>query len=231
MLQPELKAIQVKYKGNRAKVSEEQMKLYKDRGVNPASGCLPAVLQLLLLMPMYQVFSQGLNAPNITSMLQVFGNPVITVTCYDPTNPLAPCIDPNVWWLAWLPQITNGSLSFYPGGMPANLPEIFFMVIPGVFGLSLLALASALLQLVQTRMMSTPDRGSAAAHPAAGVPHPAAVLAHLRLVPAGRPVHLLDHDDRLLHRPAVPHQRLGRAVPALWLDPRVRAQPHAAISQ
>jgi hypothetical protein len=87
-------------------------------------------------------------------MLQVFGNPVITVTCYDPTNPLAPCINPSVWWLAWLPQITNGSLSFYPGGMPANLPEIFFMVIPGVFGLSLLALASALLQLVQTRMMS-----------------------------------------------------------------------------
>ncbi len=66
MLQPELKAIQVKYKGNRAKVSEEQMKLYKDRGVNPASGCLPAVLQLFLLMPMYQVISQGLSAPNIT---------------------------------------------------------------------------------------------------------------------------------------------------------------------
>jgi YidC/Oxa1 family membrane protein insertase len=155
MLQPELKAIQVKYKGNRAKISEEQMKLYKDRGVNPASGCLPAVLQLLLLMPMYQVFSQGLNAPNITSMLQIFGQPVITVTCYDPTNPLAPCIDPNVWWLAWLPQITNGSLSFYPGGMPANLPEIFIQVLPGLFGLSLLALASALLQLVQTRMMTT----------------------------------------------------------------------------
>ena len=157
MLQPELKAIQVKYKGNRAKISEEQMKLYKDRGVNPASGCLPAVLQLLLLMPMYQVFSQGLNAPNITSMLQIFGHPVITVTCYDPTNPLAPCINPNVWWLAWLPQITDGTLKFYPGGMPANLPEIFVNVLPGLFGLSLLALASALLQLVQTRMMSTPS--------------------------------------------------------------------------
>lgn len=59
MLQPELKAIQTKYKGNRAKISEEQMKLYKERGVNPASGCLPALLQMLLLVPMYQVFSQG----------------------------------------------------------------------------------------------------------------------------------------------------------------------------
>ncbi|MFN8519203.1 MAG: YidC/Oxa1 family membrane protein insertase [Chloroflexota bacterium] len=157
MIQPEMKAIQVKYKGNRAKISEEQMKLYKERGVNPASGCLPAVLQMFLLLPMYQVFSQGLSAPNISSMLSVFGQPVMSVTCYDPTNPLAPCIDPAVPWLAWLPQITSSGLAFYPGGLPANLPEIFIMVLPGLFGLSLLALASALLQLVQTRMMTTPS--------------------------------------------------------------------------
>ncbi len=157
MIQPEMRAIQVKYKGNRAKISEEQMKLYRERGVNPASGCLPAVLQMFLLLPMYQVFSQGLSAPNISSMLSVFGQPVMTVQCYDPTNPLAPCIDPYVPWLAWLPQITSSGLEFYPGGLPANLPEIFLMVIPGLFGLSILALVSALLQLVQTRMMTTPS--------------------------------------------------------------------------
>ncbi len=156
MIQPEMRAIQLKYKGNRAKISEEQMKLYKERGVNPAAGCLPALLQMLLLLPMYQVFSQGLSAPDISSMLTVFGNEVINVTCYDPTNPLAPCIDPHVPWLAWLPQITSNGLEFYPGGLPANMPEIFIMVLPGLFGLSLLALASAALQLVQTRMMTTP---------------------------------------------------------------------------
>jgi YidC/Oxa1 family membrane protein insertase len=158
MIQPEMRAIQLRYKGNRAKISEEQMKLYRERGVNPASGCLPAVLQMFLLLPMYQVFTQGLSAPNISSMLSVFGQPVMTVQCYDPTDPLAPCIDPNVPWLAWLPQITSNGFELpgYPGGMPANLPEIFIMVLPGLFGLSLLALASALLQLVQTRMMTTP---------------------------------------------------------------------------
>lgn len=155
MIQPEMRAIQLKYKGNRAKISEEQMKLYRERGVNPASGCLPALLQMLLLLPMYQVFSQGLSAPNISSMLQVFGQPVMTVDCYDPGNPLAPCIDPSVPWLAWLPQITSNGLEFYPGGLPANLPEVFIMVLPGLFGLSILAVVSALLQLVQTRMMTT----------------------------------------------------------------------------
>jgi YidC/Oxa1 family membrane protein insertase len=162
MLQPELRAISQKYKGNRAKVSEEQMKLYRDRGVNPASGCLPGLLQLVLLLPMYQVFAQGLNAPDITSMLQVFGIPVIDVQCYDPGNPYAPCINPNVPWLFWLPHVpTAANPAWYyplPNGLPANVPEIFIHVpIDFIRGLSLLALASALLQLVQTRMLTTPS--------------------------------------------------------------------------
>lgn len=157
MVQPELKAIQAKYKGNRAKISEEQMKLYKDRGVNPASGCLPALLQMVLLVPMYQVISQGLNAPDVSSMLQVFGNKVINVACQAPGNIDVPCIDPHVGWLAWLPRIDTAGLSFHDGGMLANKPEIFLMVLPGLFGLSLLALVSAVLQLIQTRMMTTPS--------------------------------------------------------------------------
>ena len=127
MLQPELRAIQTKYKGDRQKISEEQMKLYKDRGVNPASGCLPAVLQLFLLLPMYQVFMRGLNAPDISSMLTIkipftdIEVEPVDVTCYDPTDPYAPCIDPNVPWLAWLPKIDSGLLiPGYPGGLPVQ---------------------------------------------------------------------------------------------------------------
>jgi YidC/Oxa1 family membrane protein insertase len=139
MLQPELRAISAKYKGNRTKISEEQMKLYRERGYNPAAGCLPALLQLVLLLPMYQVFSQGLSAPNISSMLQIFGHPVINVVCQDPGNPAIPCIDPIIPWLL---------------NLDAHRPEILFAVFG--FGISILAIISALLQLVQTRMMQTP---------------------------------------------------------------------------
>jgi YidC/Oxa1 family membrane protein insertase len=139
MLQPELKAITTKYKGNRAKISEEQMKLYKERGYNPASGCLPVVLQLPLLLAMYQVFSQGLSAPNISSMLQVFGNPLFSVACQQGgTNPAIPCINPIIPWLF---------------NTDAHHPQVLFSVFG--FGLSVLAIASSLLQLVQTRMMQT----------------------------------------------------------------------------
>jgi YidC/Oxa1 family membrane protein insertase len=161
MLQPELRAIQTKYKGDRQKISEEQMKLYKDRGVNPASGCLPAVLQLFLLLPMYQVFMRGLNAPDISSMTSIkipFTDTevqVVDVTCFSPTDPYAPCIDPDIPWLAWLPKIDSGLIiPGYPGGLPANEPEIFLMVFGGLgLGLSLLALMSAAVQLIQSRMM------------------------------------------------------------------------------
>jgi len=144
LLQPEIKAIQTKYKGDRARISQEQMNLYKERNVNPASGCLPGLMTLVLLIPMYSVFSSGLTAPDISSMLNVFGSEVITVQCLDPANPLQPCIDPTVRWLA---------------NLPSNKPEILFLIPGTTFGLSLLALISALLQLVQTRMMmpSTSD--------------------------------------------------------------------------
>ncbi|MBA3307977.1 MAG: membrane protein insertase YidC [Chloroflexi bacterium] len=145
ILQPELRAIQLRYKGNRTKISEEQMRLYRERGINPAAGCLPALLQLVLLIPMYQVISQGLAAPDISSMLQIAGNPVVSVACQDPGNPTVPCIDPTIPWLDWLTPAA--------GGLDAHVPEILFMVIPGIFGLSMLALISAFLQLIQTRMM------------------------------------------------------------------------------
>jgi YidC/Oxa1 family membrane protein insertase len=137
------------------------MKLYRDRGVNPASGCLPAVLQMFLLLPMYQVFMRGLNSPNVDSMLSIqipFTDTqvqVVDVTCYDPTDPYAPCINPDIPWLSWLPKIDDGfQMPGYPGGLPANEPEVFVLVLSGLgLGLSLLAVVSALVQLVQSRMM------------------------------------------------------------------------------
>ena len=191
MLQPELRAIQAKYKGDRAKISEQQMQLYKDRGVNPASGCLPAVLQLFLLLPMYQVFMRGLSAPDISSMLNPFGLQLVNVECYNPTDPYAPCIDPSIPWLAWLPKIQGGlNIPGYPGGLPSNEPEIFIMVFAGLgLGLSLLATFSALMQLIQSRMMMNrniaPGDSSAATMNRMMLLLPAFSLIYGAILPAG----------------------------------------------
>lgn len=56
-LQPKMQAIQEKYKDNKEKLSEETTKLYKEAGYNPASGCLPMVLQMFILIALYNVFN------------------------------------------------------------------------------------------------------------------------------------------------------------------------------
>src|ERR1700733_12805735 len=54
-LSPEIKKLQKKYKGDRTQLNEEMMKLYKEHNVNPASGCLPMLLQMPAFFILYSV--------------------------------------------------------------------------------------------------------------------------------------------------------------------------------
>jgi YidC/Oxa1 family membrane protein insertase len=61
-IQPKVKELQRKYKGNRQKLNEELMKLYKEHQVNPLGGCLPLVLQLPVFFALYSVLRATLPA-------------------------------------------------------------------------------------------------------------------------------------------------------------------------
>lgn len=54
-LQPEMKRLQAKYKGDRQKLNEEMMALYKEHGANPLAGCLPILLQMPLFFVLYRL--------------------------------------------------------------------------------------------------------------------------------------------------------------------------------
>lgn len=56
-IQPKMQEIQKKYADNPKKQQEEMAKLYKNAGYNPMSGCLPLILQFLLLWAMYNLFN------------------------------------------------------------------------------------------------------------------------------------------------------------------------------
>jgi YidC/Oxa1 family membrane protein insertase len=53
-LQPEMEKIQKKYAKDPERRSQEQMKLYKGAGVNPLGGCLPMIIQLPILLGLWQ---------------------------------------------------------------------------------------------------------------------------------------------------------------------------------
>lgn len=50
---PKIKELQEKYKGDKQRLGQEQMKLFKEEGANPASGCLGGCLPMLLQFPIF----------------------------------------------------------------------------------------------------------------------------------------------------------------------------------
>ncbi len=138
LIQPEVKEIQKRYKGDQVKARLAQQELFKERGINPLAGCLPLLLQLPLLFIMYSVIQNGLTNQDPTAMLTVFGTKIVDLHCTNIVNGVIdatrPCIDSKIF-----------------GDFDIGKPQAFLYLFG--FGLSFLAIASALLQLVQSRMM------------------------------------------------------------------------------
>jgi len=79
-VQPKLKELQEKYSSRdtatQQKLREEQQKLYAEHGVNPYAGCLPLIVQMPILMAIWQAISR---VPELREgsflWLKVLGNP------------------------------------------------------------------------------------------------------------------------------------------------------------
>jgi YidC/Oxa1 family membrane protein insertase len=86
-LQPEMEKIKERAGDDRAKLQQEMMSLYKKEKVNPASGCLPILLQIPIFFSLYKVifvtlelrhapwvgWIKDLSAPDPSSILNLFG--------------------------------------------------------------------------------------------------------------------------------------------------------------
>ncbi|MGA9714974.1 MAG: membrane protein insertase YidC [Aeromicrobium sp.] len=59
LLQPQIKALQQKYKHDRQKLQQEQMKLFQETGTNPLASCLPLILQMPIFFALFRVLDQA----------------------------------------------------------------------------------------------------------------------------------------------------------------------------
>jgi YidC/Oxa1 family membrane protein insertase len=94
-LQPKLKALQEKHKGDREKLAQQQMALYKEHGVNPLGGCLPMIVQMPIWFALYraliQLSQQGLLnepflwIPNLAGPVSDFGQGIGWLWPFPPT--------------------------------------------------------------------------------------------------------------------------------------------------
>lgn len=73
-LQPKLTEMREKHKDSKEAQAKAMMDLYKEHKVNPLSSCLPLLVQLPLLIALYQVFILGLGNSDLQSNLYSFVN-------------------------------------------------------------------------------------------------------------------------------------------------------------
>ncbi|KKS32827.1 MAG: Membrane protein insertase YidC [Candidatus Collierbacteria bacterium GW2011_GWB2_42_12] len=63
-LKPELDRLKSKHT-DKAALQQAQVALYKERGINPAAGCLPQIFQIIILISLYQVFMYFLKQSSV----------------------------------------------------------------------------------------------------------------------------------------------------------------------
>ncbi len=165
-LQPRMKEIQEKYKDNKAKLSEETSKLYKEAGYNPVSGCLPMILQMFILIALYNVFNNYFEFRGATFVKGWIDDLSVgdSVFSWEKNIPLISTFTQN--HLRILPiiylvsQLFNGKITQFGSGasqskgqmvfMMYGLPVIFFFLFYNVpSGLLLYWTASNIFQIGQ----------------------------------------------------------------------------------
>lgn len=123
-LKPQLDALKIKHKGDKQGLAAAQMALYKEHGVNPAGGCIPALIQIPIIIALYQTILAFFNPSGLDGI-----NKVLYV---------------KDWHFTSTP-----SLDFF-GLNLATKPSDFGKI--GVL-LLLIPVITAVLQLVQSKMM------------------------------------------------------------------------------
>jgi len=135
--------IQKKYKNDRDKLAQEQMRLYRENGISPFASCLPTLIQFPIIIGLYQ------------SIIQTMGNaPIQLLNLVTKISP-------------WLFNV----FSFIPGlhdpitliplnsqflWMEIGKPERLF--IPGIsFGIPVLAIFVVITSFLQTKLISSPS--------------------------------------------------------------------------
>lgn len=112
-IQPEIKALQKKYKGDRAAMNLELQGLYREHKINPLGGCLPLIAQAPVFLVLYQVL-RGLTR-RTSDLGKSLGS--LTSQCYeslDGCREISPVnVDPGFFDSTFFPRYLDSSSSLF----------------------------------------------------------------------------------------------------------------------
>jgi len=95
----EYQALQKKYKDDKQKLQQEQMKLYQEMGINPLGSCLPTLIQFPIIIGLYQAIIRAL-ATTPMPMADLFDN----VYPFIDSAKLLPINDKFLWMILSQPE-------------------------------------------------------------------------------------------------------------------------------
>ncbi|MDI6733281.1 MAG: membrane protein insertase YidC [Planctomycetota bacterium] len=134
-LQPRIKALQEQYKNDKRKFGEEQLKLWKEYGVNPLSGCLPMFLQIPVFIGLYWGLAQAIELRQAPFTLWITDLSQPDRLCRLPFPILGAeylHVLPLVMTLSWLIQSLTQPKSPDP---QARQQQKLFIFMPLIFGI------------------------------------------------------------------------------------------------
>ena len=92
--------IQKKYKDDKQKLSQEQMNIYKEMGINPLGSCLPLIIQFPIMIGLYQAITLAMAAAPIQLL-----NLSRSIYDFIPASQLIPLNSKFLWMNLGLPEI------------------------------------------------------------------------------------------------------------------------------
>lgn len=107
------KEIQKKYKDNKEKLAQEQMKIYKELGINPLASCLPLLIQFPIMIGLYQSISLAMAQAPIQLL-----NLSRTIYAFIPASGLIPVNSQFLWMNLGLPEQATPLFSLVGFGVP-----------------------------------------------------------------------------------------------------------------
>ncbi len=131
-IKPHLDKLSQKHKSDPKKLQEEQMRLYKEVGLNPASGCLFMIIQIPVFIALYQTLQlfllNGKAAKIISQINKSLYHPSLKITAIDPwffgIN-LAVTPATGGHWLYYAIPVITAILQYFQTQvtMPASVPK------------------------------------------------------------------------------------------------------------
>ncbi|MEO5938447.1 MAG: membrane protein insertase YidC, partial [Sphingomonas sp.] len=164
-IQPKMKALQERYKDDKARQQQEVMKLYKEEKVNPLAGCLPTLIQIPIMYSLYKVLMltiemrhqpfvawiKDLSAPDPLTPINLFG-----LLDFAPPHFIAIGVVPILLGISmWLQFRMN------PAPMDETQKQVFalmpwvlmFVMAPFAVGLQVYWITSNLLTVLQQKVL------------------------------------------------------------------------------